>query len=182
MEIKSLKNKKNVTMVDVAKAVLDEYEDVMHFNDILDVVAEYMKFSDQDIERYMPTFYSDLNTEGSFISVGNNTWGLREWYPIDSINEAVTVRNNEDDLNPHIAPEGYTDLFDEPEEDTTKVISNVKLDEEDLDYEEEEDKTAEEIQEYEDELSELEVDEDEDFDDELEYDEDEDDDELDVED
>ena len=62
-------------MVDVAKAVLDEYEDVMHFNDILDVVAEYMKLSDQDIEQYMPIFYSDLNTEGSFISVGNNTWG-----------------------------------------------------------------------------------------------------------
>lgn len=181
MEIKSLKNTKNVTMVDVAKAVLDEYEDVMHFNDILDVVAEYMNFSAQDIERYMPTFYSDLNTEGSFISVGNNTWGLREWYPIDSINEAVTVKNNEDDLNPHIAPEGYTDLFGEPEEDTTKVISNVKLDEEDLDFEEDEDKTAEEIQEYEDELSELEVDEDEDFDDELEYDED-DEDELDIED
>ena len=181
MEIKSLKNEKNVTMIDVAKAVLDEYKDVMHFNDILDVVAEYMEFSDADIERYMATFYADLNTEGSFISVGNNTWGLREWYPIDSINEAVTVKNNEDDLNPHIAPEGYTDLFEDQDEDATPVISKVKLDDEDLDYEEDEDKTVEEIQEYEDELSELEVDEDEDFDDELEYD-DEDEDDLDIED
>lgn len=161
MKLKSLDSNKNITMIEVAKAVLEENEDVMHFDDILNEVSNFLDFSDQEIEDNMTLFYADLNTEGSFISVGNNTWGLRRWYPIDSINEAVTVKNEEKDLNPHIAPDGFVELFEEDEAEEEPLITKANIDEDFDSIEDEEEDPSEEIQEYEDELSELGVENDE---------------------
>lgn len=167
MELKALKdrNRNNVTMIEVAQAVLEEKEDVMHFDDILNQVAEYLDLSDPEIERYMASFYADLNTEGSFISLGNNTWGLRRWYPIDAVNEAVTVKNDMESLNPHIASDEFKEHF---EEDLEEEELDVVIDE-DFESEDENDQSQEEIKEYESELSELEVDE-ENIDEDIDYD------------
>ena len=34
-------------------------------------------------------FYTDLNTDGRFLNVGENQWGLRDWYSVDDIEEKV---------------------------------------------------------------------------------------------
>lgn len=173
VELKSLsdRNRNNVTMIEVAEAVLEEKEDVMHFDDILNQVAEYLDLSDEEIEKYMAIFYADLNIEGSFISLGNNSWGLRRWYPIDAVNEAVTVKNDMESLNPHIASDAFKENFEE--EENEDPIVDVELEEGDFDSVDEEETSQEEIKEYEDELSELEVEEDDSLEDEdLSYDDD----------
>ena len=33
----------------------------------------------------MQQFYTDMNIDGRFLSINDNRWGLREWYPVDQI-------------------------------------------------------------------------------------------------
>ena len=41
-----------------------------------------------------PQFYTDMNIDGRFLAIAENQWGLREWYPVEQIEEetAPTVK------------------------------------------------------------------------------------------
>lgn len=112
MELKEFdgKKKEELAMIDVAKAILDQVHDLMHFNDLLSEVSEYLDLSDDEIESGMGQFYTDLNIDGRFISLGDNHWGLREWYPVDSIDEELTHDNDLEKVTPKQAEDGFDDL------------------------------------------------------------------------
>ncbi|BAL62165.1 DNA-directed RNA polymerase subunit delta [Melissococcus plutonius] len=99
MEIKAFDglNKKELSMIEVAHAILEQRGDVMDFSDLVNDIQNYLETSDSEIRDSLAQFYTDLNIDGSFISLGDNRWGLRSWYPIDSINEEVTHGLDDDD-------------------------------------------------------------------------------------
>ncbi len=78
-------------MIEVAHAILEERADVMDFSDLVNQIQNYLGKSDSEIREYaLAQFYTDLNIDGGFISLGiYNRWGLRSWYAIDSIDEEV---------------------------------------------------------------------------------------------
>src|SRR5699024_11190955 len=84
-------------MIEVAHAILEERGDIMDFSDLVNQIQNYLEKSDQEIRESLPQFYTDLNIDGSFISLGDNRWGLRSWYPIDSIDEEVTHAGEEEE-------------------------------------------------------------------------------------
>ena len=47
-------------------------------------------------------FYTELNFDGSFISLGDNKWGLRSWYGVDEIDEEIIAleENDDDEVSP----------------------------------------------------------------------------------
>ena len=100
MELKKLDgiNKNELSMVEVAHAILEAKNEVLDFNQLLVEIQEYMELSDEALEARMARFYTDLNIDGSFISLGDNRWGLRDWYPIDSIDEEIAT-SMEDEIN-----------------------------------------------------------------------------------
>ena len=100
MELKALDgiNKNELSMVEVAHAILETKQEVMDFNQLLVEVQSYMELSDAQLEARMARFYTDLNIDGSFISLGENRWGLRSWYPIDSIDEEIVSSMDDEDL------------------------------------------------------------------------------------
>lgn len=154
MKLKGLdeKNKKELAMIDVAKAILDQVHDVMHFNDLLAEVSEYLQMSDSDIEEQMGQFYTDLNIDGRFISLGENRWGLREWYPVDSIDEELTQENDIELITPKQAADGFDDISHVEEE---LLDEAEKEDDDDDEYDEENvdsDDGDEELDEYADDL------------------------------
>lgn len=114
LELKQFEDKHidEIAMIEVAKAVLEHKGEVMTFADILDEVSKFLKISKKELERRTPQFYTDINVDGEFISLGENSWGLRTWYPVDSIDEVLTHENDEIDIIPSISPDGFDDYED----------------------------------------------------------------------
>lgn len=137
MELKQFdgQSKDELAMVDVAHAILEQTGEVTNYNDLLVQVAEYLELSDNELETEMIQFYTDLNIDGRFISLGTNRWGLRGWYPIDSIDEEITHDNDEEDEKPRRKDyQGFDDvdveeLEDEEEEDGVDYGERVAVDE-----------------------------------------------------
>ena len=128
-------------MIRVAKAVMEEKGEVLDFNEIVSEVAKFIEIDEAEMNRRMPQFYTDLNVDGEFISLGENKWGLRNWYPVDSINEVLTHENDEEDIIPTISPDG----FDEYEDPTLERVFEDELDEPEEEADETEEKTFADI-------------------------------------
>lgn len=94
--------KSELSMIEVARAILEERgrDNEMYFNDLVNEIQNYLEKSNSEIRAALPTFYSDLNVDGSFIPLGKNKWGLRSWYAIDEIDEEVITLEEDDEDAP----------------------------------------------------------------------------------
>ena len=149
-------------MIEVAHAILEQRGDVMDFSDLVNQIQTYLGKSDGEIRDALAQFYTDLNIDGSFISLGDNRWGLRSWYAIDSIDEEINHGLDEDDedtprkrkrkkVNAFINDdEDAIDYNDDDPEDT-----DLSEDEEDDDLFEDEEDDDEEISAYNSDLQEI---------------------------
>lgn len=90
-------DKSELSMVEVAHAILAHHGEAMAFVDLTNEIQQYLGKSDEEIRERLAQFYTDLNIDGSFISLGDNTWGLRAWYPFESIDEATVGESDEDE-------------------------------------------------------------------------------------
>lgn len=149
-------NKNELSMIEVAHAIFEETGEVMDFNDLLIRVQDYLGMSEEDLEGRMTRFYTNLNVDGSFISLGENRWGLRSWYPIDSIDEEILSSIDEDEikvrrkkrkkLNAFAASDDddVIDYNDDDPEDTFEAVDDEEEDE-DTDAEDLDDDLAEDL-------------------------------------
>ncbi|MDK8522133.1 DNA-directed RNA polymerase subunit delta [Granulicatella sp. UMB5615A] len=175
MELKKLDgiNKNELSMVEVAHAILEAKNEVLDFNQLLVEIQEYMELSDEALESRMARFYTDLNIDGSFISLGDNRWGLRAWYPIDSIDEEIATSMEDEEVKKprkkrkKVNAFGSDDLIDYNDDDPEdeELIDDEDLDsddlEDDIDVDLEDDVDEEdEIDAYRSDLNELGADED----------------------
>lgn len=90
--------KNELSMIEVAYAILEETGDVYDFTELLVIIQDFLGIDETQLEERMARFYTDLNIDGRFISIGENRWGLRAWYPIDSIDEEIVSTIDDDDL------------------------------------------------------------------------------------
>ena len=144
MELKKLDgiNKNELSMVEVAHAILEAKNEVLDFNQLLVEIQEYMELSDEALESRMARFYTDLNIDGSFISLGDNRWGLRAWYPIDSIDEEIATSMEDEEVkkprkkrkkvNAFGTEDDLIDYNDDDPEDE-ELLDDEDLDSDDLD-------------------------------------------------
>ena len=143
MELKKLDgiNKNELSMVEVAHAILEAKNEVLDFNQLLVEIQEYMELSDEALESRMARFYTDLNIDGSFISLGDNRWGLRAWYPIDSIDEEIATSMEDEEVKKprkkrkKVNAFGSDDLIDYNDDDPEdeELLDDEDPDSDDLD-------------------------------------------------
>lgn len=151
------------SFIDMAYTLLNEKADTMNLYDIIDEFKELGHYEDQEIEDRIVQFYTDLNTDGRFLNVGENVWGLRDWYSVDDIEEKIapTIQKfdilddeDEEDKNLKLLGEDETEEETVPTEDTSDELADpedeevdeeideseivIDEDDEDLDDEEEE--------------------------------------------
>lgn len=143
MELKQFDGqiKSELSMIEVAHAVLEQKGDVMDFTDLLSEIAGFLELSDSELENEMTQFYTDLNIDGSFISLGDNRWGLRSWYAIDSIDEELTHANDDDDERPRRRKKGKKTFgSDEIDYNSDDSEESDEYENEDFEEDEEDDK------------------------------------------
>ena len=109
------------SFIDMAYTLLHEKGDTMNLYDIIDEFKAIGHYNDDEIEDRIVQFYTDLNTDGRFLNVGENIWGLRDWYSVDDIEEKVAPTIQKFDI-----------LDDEDEEDKNlKLLGEDDNDEDD---------------------------------------------------
>ena len=65
-------DKSELSMIEVAHAILAYHGEAMAFADLTNEVQQYLGKSDEEIRERLPQFYTDLNVDGSFISLRND--------------------------------------------------------------------------------------------------------------
>lgn len=181
MELKVFdgQDKSELSMVEVAHAILAHHGEAMAFVDLTNEIQQYLGKSDEEIRERLAQFYTDLNIDGSFISLGDNTWGLRAWYPFESIDEATVGESDEDEedrpkkkrrkVNAFLADSNDDDDvidYDNDDPEDEDLDDNDDDDNNDDDYDEENDDDNDLDDNIEDQLSELHDEDDDDDDDE----------------
>lgn len=144
-------------LIDISFAILQEKRETLTFPELMDAIKSFKGLSDEEMKDRSLQFYTDMNIDGRFLAIDGNRWGLREWYPVDQIEEetapTVKIRKkkakaslDEDDLDEELEEDEI--LF---EEDFDEFIEDDEVeDEEDLDFDEEEE--IDEIEEIEEDL------------------------------
>ncbi|AMB96309.1 DNA-directed RNA polymerase subunit delta [Aerococcus urinae] len=169
-------NKEELSLLEVAYEILAESNEVYDFNQLLAAVQEYLDLTDDQVAQRMVTFYTELNTDGSFISLGENRWGLRAWYPIDSINEAIVSSMDDEDIKEkhktsrrkkvNVFDEGNEDMIDYNADDPEDVdayeedfddedYDEADYDDVDVDDDDEDSDENDELKDYQSDLDEL---------------------------
>ena len=139
-------NRSELSMIEVARAILSDRHETMAFSDLLNEVQTFTGKSDEEIRARLAQFYTDLNIDGSFISLGDNMWGLRSWYPIDSIDEAVHLDLEEEKENKPKKKRKKINAFLADVDDADDVIDYNDDDPEDDDFGEAAAETAEDAE------------------------------------
>ncbi|MCT6806655.1 MAG: DNA-directed RNA polymerase subunit delta [Bombilactobacillus mellis] len=124
MELKQFagENKSDLSMIEVARAILENKGAAMAFADIVNEIQQYLDKTDQEIREHLPQFYTDLNDDGDFISLGENVWGLRTWYPYDSVDEEVNHPEDAEDVKTPKIKRVNAFLDDDEDDDDEDVI------------------------------------------------------------
>ncbi len=122
------------SFIDMSYIYLEDKGKDTDLYDIIDKFKEVGGYSDDEIEKRVLQFYTDLNTDGRFLSTGENVWGLRDWYSVDDISDKVAPTIHKIEL----ATEEVEDAFDEERDDTPEDAFDqdkdlVSSDTEDLD-------------------------------------------------
>lgn len=127
---------KEMSMLELATVIFHTKKEAIAFKDLVDQVSKTLGLTKKDLAERIAQFYTDLNFDGRFISLGENRWGLRSWYPYEQIDEEVPVvvkpkkkkgkkKVDEDDLD-------LVD-FDELDEDDLEFDDIDDLDDDDDD-------------------------------------------------
>ena len=109
------------SFIDMAYTLFNDKGATMNLYDIIDEFKKLGDYEFEEIENRVVQFYTDLNTDGRFLNVGENQWGLRDWYSVDDIEEKIAPTIQKFDI-----------LDDEDEEDKNlKLLGDDEMDDDD---------------------------------------------------
>ena len=173
---------RELAFIEIANLLLIEKKEAIDFKVMMDEIQQLLGLSDEEVAEKIGQFYTDLNVDGRFISIGDNRWGVKGWYPVEQVEEETVPASKvkkkkgkkviEDDDDFDVIDEDEDDLDfddiddfdDEDEEDLIEDDFDEDVDDDDDIIEDEEEIIKDKfvIEEDEDE----EEDDEEDFDDE----------------
>jgi DNA-directed RNA polymerase subunit delta len=79
-----------MSMIELADLLLVDAKKAMDFRNVFEKIAETKGFTEEQKRENIAQFYTDLNIDGRFMTTGSNMWGLKRWYPVEQIDEAIT--------------------------------------------------------------------------------------------
>jgi DNA-directed RNA polymerase subunit delta len=128
-----------IASIDIINILLQEAKQPVSFYTLMDQVQQYKKLSEEEKKVRALQAYTDLNVDGRFVSLGDNQWGLKAWYPVEQTEEelATTIkpkkrRKKDDDDDDFDLVDEYDEDFDDLDEGDLDTDDLDDLDDEDL--------------------------------------------------
>lgn len=134
-----------MAMVDIAYEILRETNRPFNFRELMEQISAMRGLTTEQTMSIIAQVYTEVNIDGRFICIGDNTWGLKRWYATETIEETqegggkkkkVVLDDDFDDydMEEEVVEEEDDVTFDEVEED----FLDDEFEEEEVDDEEEE--------------------------------------------
>ncbi|MGE7660178.1 DNA-directed RNA polymerase subunit delta [Peribacillus sp. NPDC097197] len=127
-----------MSLIEIAYEVLVEKNEPILFKDLMSEIASLQHLSKAEVAKRIAQFYTDLNVDGRFTSLGENRWGLKTWYPVDQIEEEVVhvvkVKKKKKAKKAAVVVEDFDDIEDE-DLDFEEDIDDLDEDDDDDDDE-----------------------------------------------
>lgn len=76
-----------MSLMEIAFEILKEKKQPISFKELMDEITELRGLTEDEVRVRIAQFYTDLNIDGRFMTLGENRWGLRVWYPVDQTEE-----------------------------------------------------------------------------------------------
>ena len=140
-------------LIELAKIMMLEERKALKFSEVFKKVADLKGLSEEERTSKIGQFYTDLNADGSFVSNGSNTWGLKRWY----MEEQKLAEAEESTVKMKRKASGEEELNEDLEEIDLSIddIDIDYVDDEDIEFDEDfdedfEDDFGEESDEYND--------------------------------
>ncbi len=112
-----------MSMIELANIILSEQKKEMNFIHLFDKVAEVKGFTQTQKDDLLARFYTDMNIDGRFTTLGSNVWGLKRWYPVEQTSEKSLAETRKRDLEDEEA------LDDELHVDDIEDLDDLKTEE-----------------------------------------------------
>lgn len=129
---------KELSLIEMAYEFLKNSKQPISFHDLIKEIAAATQLTEDQIRSRIAQFYTDINIDGRFLSLGDNRWGLRVWYPVDTQEEeVVTVIKPKKKKAKKVVDEDEIEDFDDIDEDYDELDDFA--DEDDLLDDEEDD-------------------------------------------
>ncbi|MCQ2793895.1 MAG: DNA-directed RNA polymerase subunit delta [Bacilli bacterium] len=74
----------NKSMIDIAYDAMQEKKTIT-FSVLWNTIAKKLNLTDEEKEKKVAAFYTQLSLDGRFVALGNNKWSLRDRLPYDKI-------------------------------------------------------------------------------------------------
>ncbi|WP_170008387.1 DNA-directed RNA polymerase subunit delta [Bacillus fonticola] len=82
---------KESAWIELVYQLFVDRKEPMEFQQLLSFLQEVLGCSEKEVRKKISQFYTDLNIDGRFLHLGENRWGLRDWYPVDQAEEEVVM-------------------------------------------------------------------------------------------
>ncbi|WP_080872327.1 DNA-directed RNA polymerase subunit delta [Oceanobacillus timonensis] len=134
-----------ISMIELGSIILQEENKAIPFQDLFSKIADLKNFSEQQKENLIAQFYTDMNVDGRYLTLGSGVWGLKSWYPVEQAEEEITEEPKKRKKKKKKAPVEETEDIHEDLDVTDEDIDGL-MDDFDDDKAEAEDTDLEEIE------------------------------------
>lgn len=132
----------DLSMIELGSLILKEKNKAIPFQDLFSQIADLKNLSAEQKENLIAQFYTDMNVDGRYLTLGSGVWGLKSWYSVEQGEEEITEEPKKRKKKKKKAVEETEDVHDDldvTDEDIDDMLDDFDDDVEDADLEEIED-------------------------------------------
>ncbi|WP_185819983.1 DNA-directed RNA polymerase subunit delta [Salibacterium salarium] len=117
-----------MSAIELAHILLDDENQPYDYSNLIARISELKGLGPNETENRRTKLFTAINLDGRFVHLGENHWGLRNWYPLDQSDEdlSTTVKapakkqNQEDDID-DFGDEDFDDDFEDIEDELDEL-------------------------------------------------------------
>nr|WP_027415242.1 DNA-directed RNA polymerase subunit delta [Aneurinibacillus terranovensis] len=80
---------REMAMVDLSYNILAQAKKPYYYRDLYKELTDLKNLSDQEAMDLIAQVYTEINLDGRFICLGENLWGLKRWYLVETQEESA---------------------------------------------------------------------------------------------